>query len=59
MDNELNKKQQGPKQEVQNDMLMLIQKFQIAKLNYVDVAQQERVKKIINHWPLVKELSEQ
>lgn len=40
----------------EEDMVELFNKFKIPKLKYVDVSQQERLKKIMAHWPLLDEL---
>jgi hypothetical protein len=57
MDSELKNEHNGPDLEIEEDMLRLIQKFQISKLHYIDVSEQEKLKTIITHWPLIKELS--
>lgn len=57
MDSELKNAQKGSSQEIEEDMLRLIHTFQISKLHYVDVTHQEKLKQIITHWPLIKELS--
>lgn len=59
MDSTLENAQKGTSPEIEEDMLRLIHKFQISKLHYVDVTHQEKLKQIITHWPLIKELSVQ
>lgn len=42
---------------IQDDMVELFQVFKIPKLKYIDVSQQERLEKVLAHWPLLEELS--